>query len=419
MFCSNCGENLSEGVAFCAKCGAKVGGGTVPAQEAPKPSAKDNVEGGIPLSASPAVLHKKLVSSLCEAPSLPLDLFDKVEVIREEHYCVPAYCFHCNGTESFNYEVSNERSQVVVRNTGEKSWEETRKHKEWTPSNGTASVMQTIFASGNRKMAPQIEKLYTYFDSKKLVSAEELAFPGDIVTLNSDLLQSTAFNEFAVPRIEKELKRKAEEVISKQITTGLTMGGANIQKEAARVLLGLYRIVLKYGDKEYSVWMTGDGQRAYHEGLPEDTQRSIDIDNKKEAMEEELAAIADSPVAQNGLKPSVKRNVIPIVSSVVIVIVLINLLSYFFRIGTLGRPLQLLILIGGIGASILWVIIRSKKKKTEKEENEAKRAQIKARYQSEIDQIVARSKIVARQFMSQKKALRGIYEGVSGDASAF
>jgi len=418
MFCSKCGGNLQEGTVFCPSCGTKVSGGAGPAQEVPKPAAQDNVESGIPLSASPDVLHKKLVSLMCEAPNLPLDFFDKAEVIREERYCVPAYCFHCNGTESFNYEVANERSQVVVRNNGEKSWEETRKHKEWTPSSGNASVRQTVFSSGNRKMAPHIEKLYAYFDPKKLVGVGELAFPADVNTLNSDLPQTAAFNEFAAPRIEQELKKKAREIISKQNTTGLSMGGANIQKEIVRVFLGLYHIIFKYDGKEYSVWMTGDGQNAYHEGMPEDTQRKRILEEKVKNIPAEEKWYDSHKFLKTGLLTF--GMVMCIIFGVIFIAPFVAGIMYISRDPT--AIIAILLMPLSVTGAILIGIRRSKKKRKyyaeQKEWEEASRIP-RERCLKDIEDFKQELPNTIQRFKSQKKALRGIYESVSGNASAF
>ena len=47
---------------------------------------KENINSGFPLSTSPATLHRKLVSLGADTPNMPLDVFEKDEVVREEHY---------------------------------------------------------------------------------------------------------------------------------------------------------------------------------------------------------------------------------------------------------------------------------------------------------------------------------------------
>jgi uncharacterized Zn finger protein (UPF0148 family) len=377
--CNGCGAPLpipknSKGHVRCPSCKTEcVIEGLVKNAEI---AAKENIESGIHLFASPATLHRQLVSSLGGSPSIPLDVFNKAEVIREERYCVPAYCFHCNGTESFNYEVGNTRSQTYTVDRGDSVDIHEKTRMEWSPSSGTASVRQTIFASGNRKMASQIAKLYTNFDPKKLIDVEELDFPADVETLNSDLPQTAAFNEYAVPRIEKALKKKAEEAIAKQTTTGLTLGGANIQKEAVRVFLGLYRVVYKYGGKEYSMWATGNGEKTLCDEPPTDSQRQQVLAEKQQA-----------------------KDSIPLPKT--------RGLTIGFWLGIIAAPFTVISII----LTIICGVKRSKKRKG----HAAKQAEI----QKEIDAFQYEVVDAVQRFKSQKKALRGIYADVTGDASAF
>jgi len=408
--CNGCGAPLpipknSKGHVKCPSCKTEcVIEGLIKNAEI---AAKENIESGIPLTASPATLHRELVSCLTEAPSIPLDVFEKGEVVREERYCVPAYCFHCNGTESFTYDVANERSQVVVRGDGERSWEETRRKIEWdNGKSSTAAVRQTIFVSGNKKLASQIKELYLKFDPKKLVDIEELEFPFDVETLNSDLPQTAAFNEYAVPYIEKMLKKKAEDSLAKQKTRDLQMGGANIQKDTTRVFLGLYRVVFMYGGKEYSVWVTGDGQKTFHEGMPMDMQLYMQhqkaqkaLEEKKQSMEQEVTSI---PVSKGvglffGMCASMTGGII------------------------LASALHPICLILGLAGSIVPLVLLFKKEKLYKAQVEAQVAEVRVKYQKEIDDIEAQlpDVNVVQRFKEQKKALRGIYEEVTGDASAF
>jgi hypothetical protein len=75
-------------------------------------AAKENINSGVHLFATPATLHCQLVSIL--TPHHLLLDFEKIEVVREERYCVPAYCFYCNGTASFTYEKGVERTETYT-----------------------------------------------------------------------------------------------------------------------------------------------------------------------------------------------------------------------------------------------------------------------------------------------------------------
>jgi hypothetical protein len=213
-----------------------------------------------------------------------------------------------------------------------------------------------------------------------------LSFPFDVETCKPDIPQTASFSEFAVPVIEKELKAKAEEAISKQTAQGLTLGGATIQKETIRVFLGMYQVVYKYDDKEFSVWINGDGSRWYwNTGVPEDSTHKAAIDSKKQELETELSSI---PMPSTGL------------------------LTFGFWAGIIG-----VLFTDGLSliVTILCGIVRSNKRKGPL----AQRAEVQSRYDKEIGELESRASDIVNQFKSDKIALRGIYSDVSGDVTAF
>ncbi|MCL2256938.1 MAG: hypothetical protein FWC14_01855 [Candidatus Bathyarchaeota archaeon] len=352
-------------------------------------AAKENINSGLPLSASSATLHKKLVTALSETPSLPLDIFEKGKIVREERYCVPAYCFYCNGSTSFTYEVGNERTQTHYQNRDN----DHATHIEWTPGNSTAYVSSTFFASGNKKTALQIKELYTHLDPNKLVDIEDLEFPADVVTYNYDMLQPVAFTEYVIPLVDQMLEKKAKESIAKLNYRNFATGGNNIQKDVTRVFLGLYHIVLKYNDQEYAIWVTGDGEKIINEGMPQDMQLVKDIDAKKQAMEQAVTSI---PV------PKTTSDTLGLWGSLICGIIL---LFVFW-------PLALVCF---AGTFIFW-LIKSKKLAPYK----AECTNIRTKFQSEINDLENREKNVIQQFNAQKKGMHGIYEKeVTGDENAF
>ena len=366
-------------------------------------SSGKNVESGIPLTASPAILHRKLVSYLMESPNMPLDVFEKGEVVREEHYCVPAYQFSYNATASFICQVGNtERVQEQSYEKGFLSDEvshviTTKDVTKWTPMSSSVSLSGVLFTPGEKKLAPQIQKLYMQLDpnhlSSQLIGSEELDFPPDAETYGYNLNQVAAFNEYVMPLVNKKLQQDANNSLAGKKIKDFSMGGSNIQKDIIRVFFGLYRIVFKYDDKEYSVWVTGDGENAFHEGMPEDTQRKKTLEDKQFSMREELSCIPE---------PKTGVLTLGIVASVIAGIILaIQVHPIFLAVGLAGI--------------IIFSILRSKARNP----YELQWAETEGRWQKEINDFDAQLKNVLQQFKSQKKALHGVYEGVSGDASAF
>jgi len=360
--------------------------------------AKENINSGFPLFASPAVLHRKLLSCLAEAPNFPADVFEQVEVIKEEHYCVPAYCFYCNGTASFTYQAGNVRQQTVVRDDGKSSWEETRSRMEWSQMSGSASVSHTLFAPGEKKFSPLIKQLYMKRDpsqlSGQLVDIEELEFQPDVLTLGYNLPQPAAFNEHVKPLVDVLLEQQAKNTLAGMEVRNMSMGGSNIQKDVVRVFLGLYRVVFTYGGTEYSVWMTGDGEDAFSERLPEDTQQKTAVDAKNQAMEQEVSSVS---------VPTTTMYTLGLWACLIGGVVLA------FAIGNVIPAIV------GIIAAIVFKVLKGKIMNP----YNARCADIRAKFQKEISDLEARSKNALQQFKSQKKAFRGIYADVSGDSSAF
>lgn len=397
--CNGCGAPLpipknSKGHVKCPSCKTEcVIEGLVKNAEI---AAKENIKAGFPLFASPATLHRKLVSVLSDSPCMPLDVFEKGEVVREERHCVPAFQFECNGTMPFNYEVGNERSQTYTVDRGDRVEVREKTRIEWSPSSSSASVSQILFASGNKKHALRIKNLYTFLDHNQLIDIEQWDFPYNMETHNYDLPESAAFTEHVKPIVEDMLRKTANDMLARLNTRNETSGGSSIQKEVSRVFLGLYHVVFKYDDKEYSVWITGDGESACWESIPEDAQRRKFLEDTNRSMEQEVSAI---PVPKTTL-----LKVIGIAGSIIVGIAL----GFVVLQNLLG------IAIGGVVYIVCLVLrlIQSKAYDTQV-------AGVRAKYQREIDAFIAQAASVVQQFRMQKKALRGIYEEVAGDANAF
>ena len=461
MFCSSCGGKLQEGAAFCPGCGTKSGGGA-PAKAASTPvapqaqtvtvrdfrcngcgsplkiptnsnapvkcpsckteclidraiknaeiAAKENIESGIPLSATPNKLHSKVVTALSLASDIPLDVFEKIVVIREDHYCVPAYFFICNATESFIYDVANIRQHKTAIDSGDKTRVEKEEYEEWENArSSTAAVRKTILISGNRDLKKQIQILYEDLDIKELVDIEELIYPADVYTAKSDMPQTVAYNEIAVPLVETELRKKVEKSLEKQKFRGLQMAGATIKKETVRIFLGMYRVVLKYEDKEYTLWISGNGSRWFcDKGMPVDITRKKAVERKKESMEAELSAV---PVPKTtGL--AVGRGLFAIMLFVCVVVGAIITAVTGSEVGVIvGLMCTVLCCVG----ALICHVIRDKRIK----QYSGQLFSIRSKYQKEIKDMELEADNVVQEFKSQKQALRGIYEGVSGVANAF
>jgi len=358
-------------------------------------AAKDNINSGIPLTATPAMLHKIIVNALSSSGDAPIDVFQNVEVVREERYCVPAYLFYCNGTAPFNYEAAKWTTHKTAIDLGDRTRVEKEQIKDYHPMSSSSSDTATLFTSANREFTALLNYMYFQLDSNKLVDYEYLAFPADVVTSDSNLPEQASFNEHVKPFMEKKLEQKAHESLSGTDYRSLKMGGSNVTKESVqRVFLGVYRIVYTYNGEEYFLWVSGDGTKVKLDAVPVDMNRKNILAGKTQAMESEVASV---PV------PKTTNFTIGLVGSIVLGVIIMAAAN--FVVG----------LLIGLAGVITFSVLRSKGMRPYHD----KCNEIRGRHQVGIDAFngeVARS---VQHFKSQQQALRGIYQGVSGDPSAF
>ncbi|MCL2436130.1 MAG: zinc ribbon domain-containing protein [Lentimicrobiaceae bacterium] len=398
--CGSCGETLdipknSRGVVKCPYCkNESVLDGIIKNAEI---AAKENIIGGVPLMATPTRLHRQLVAFLSESPTVPLDIFEKVEVIREERYCVPSYQFNCSGTMNYSYQAGH----PVEKQKREKRWGEwyivTYTEIEWHRANDTAELDAEIFVSGNKTVALQVETLYTCFDPGQCEDIEYLTFPCDVATFDFDLPENKAFSDHVKPYMEDQLERRVRENIEDiDYYKDVNITGSKVRKEdLKRVFLGLYRIVFMYCGKEYSMWATGDGQEVLCDDLPIDQQREQSYYEKQNA-----ASVSDKKTSLGW----------PIFWLVICGFCAFLGWGYVFEEG--DASVLLLALPLTVGFIYSWVTI-SRRIKAEKFN------EILAKDREDFESFDAQRSSVVQQFKAQKRALRGIYENVSGDAYAF
>lgn len=368
--CNNCGAPLSipknsKGKVVCPSCKTEcIIEGLVKNSEI---QAKENINSGIPLVADSLILHSHVVNILTNSPCMPLDVLEKATVLREEHLCVPAYLYYCNASASFTYEAGNQREHKTAIDLGDRTRVEKETYTEWTQMSSMASTSDTLIASGNREYSSQIQKLYMNYDSNRLIDVEELDFPFDVETCSYNLPQSAAFNEYVKPHMEKILAAKAEESLNGKNYKNLVMGGSNIQKdEIIRIFLGLYHIVYEYNGKQYSVFVTGDGENYICDDAPIDSQRQQILNDKESA-----------------------KSSMPKKTGLFLALMIICTIAALFTYG--------ITLIG----TILFGVFYFKRKK---EYNNAQ-----ANCQKEIDDFVAQSDSVKNQFLSSGNRLNGVY----------
>jgi len=254
-----------------------------------------------------------------------------------------------------------------------------------------------------------------HLDPKKLIDIEDLVFPPDVDICNYDLPPTAAFNGYAAPYIESLLKQKAESNLAKQKKRNLQMGGANIQKDITRVFLGLYRVVFMYDNKEYSMWVTGDGANTFHNGMPEFKEKMLlnaTIANRNKELEEKKRIYEKMPANKDEFN----------IGCVLTIFIITAVVFVVFDLGITGIIIEIICMLICV-FTIIGVIADRKTSK----ENRAKFLQEELEpLKTELAQLMAlsttedlQSSKTVQQFREQKKALRGIYENVSDDKKAF
>jgi len=286
--CNNCGAPLSipknsKGKVICPSCKTEcIIEGLAKNAEIQD---KENINSGIPLVASGTTLNQCVVDVLTASEYMPLDVLEKANVLKEEHICIPAYLYYCNAMASFTYEAGNRREHKTAIDLGDRTRVEKEEYTEWTQMSSTASTTETIIASGNREFGALVQKLYMHLDPNSLIDVEELDYPFDVQTCSYNLPQSAAFNEYVKPYMDSVLEDKAMESLQGKTYRNISMGGSNIQKdEIIRIFLGVYHIVYEYNGKQYSIYVTGDGQSYIFDDVPIDTQREQILNEKNAAM---------------------------------------------------------------------------------------------------------------------------------------
>ncbi len=292
--CKSCGAALQIGanptssVVVCNACGTQNRIENIVKNDEIRK--KQDINSGVPLTADPAHLHQILVQALASSTNMPLDVFDEVEVLSESHVCVPGYCFEVTGNMGYTVDVGNERTREHTSVSSDRITVTEKKEIEYTTTNGQAFDSKPLFVSGSKEMSNVVTALYHNHDTGALVDVEDLSFPEDVYTCNPDMPQTTAFNQYVRPTMEKLLQQKALQSLQNSIYRNFTPGGCMVSRdETHRVFLGIYQITYRYKGKEYYMYVTGDGRAFYYEDLPNDTSRVT----KAKALQDELNAVKD------------------------------------------------------------------------------------------------------------------------------
>ncbi|MBO4934414.1 MAG: hypothetical protein J5441_04500 [Clostridia bacterium] len=330
--CKNCGAPLdipknAKGVVVCQNCNTE----NVIANLVKNMAIleKENISCGISLDSKSGYelqicMKKALTSDSC----VPLDILEKTVVKKEEHIMIPAYYFHCNASAPFSYEAGTQKERY---NSSKGQME---KYTEWQQAFGQASASADLVAPGNKEYEDVFHKLYSDLSPKDFVDIESLEYPADAVILSYDYPQNAAFDKYIKPEMEDRLHKNAEKSMHGE-WRGISMTGGIFDKsDMTRVIIGLYRLVCEYNEKEFTVFVSSDKNRFVCDSLPQDKDRV-------RKLSELYQGIRDA-------KKQRLKKLLPFAIPIVVSVIL----------GVVINPAILLI---GIVASIIAMIIYNKK----------------------------------------------------------
>ena len=248
------------------------------------------------------------------------------------------------------------------------------------------STTRDFLLSGNEKYAEIIKQMYLEVKKNDIKKAEELNFPNDCEESACDLTEGTVFagplKELA-EKIIDETGRKAVSENDKQIFSKIE--DITIQKgEVKKVALAIYEIVYDYKGAEFKIYLSNNGDNYAYNEFPSDP----DITARIAEMEKEINELDESPKKKNLIRAFF----------ILFIAGLILLLVFFIGI---------LLLIGAVVVAILYIPVY-------KELNAKHKALEALKEEFNLGFIKARNK-----FNTDKVAMKGVLNHVSGDPNAF
>ena len=251
---------------------------------------KENIVGSMEMRTGPSDLHWHLVALLKNAEYIPLDVFEKTQILSVEKFCVAGYLFDCSITANYTYDVGNEREREHTSVTGNTVTVSTRTHTEWTSQNSSHACSETVFCSGNKEFSDAVLDVWRDGDPSNLADIEDAsAVSTDTITYGYNNPVSAAFDDKAKNYIEKSVKSAIRQQIRNQYWRNLNVSSPRVDKTNKRVYLNLSKVAYFYDNRTYIMWVAGDGHR--HSGrYPVDTDRQLKYDFMRAAAEKELPA---------------------------------------------------------------------------------------------------------------------------------
>lgn len=384
--CSNCGAPLDlkmqkGGIIECDHCGTMFKPDNMVRNN--EILEKENINSGVMLKSPRSQLHKRVFDLIAGVEASPLDVFENLTIVKEEHVFIPMYLFMVSGSGTFNYEIGQRRQRQVR----EGDYMVTQNYTEWTPVTQAVSCNKTYFVCGNNDYKKIVDRFPVLMNSGDLIDIEELEMPADAETASFNYPKAAAFENDVKPQANAVLKNMAEGLLN-----GRNWRNGNItsnihQDDLQRVYLALYRLTLKYGDETVTVWIDYKGRYAVADKPIVDPEREALISGQRKAI--------------GDVKPKGKGGWIALAVVCAVLMPVCLLL-------TGAEKLLALIPLAGLIFAIFKMASGAKGYK----------AKLKAE-QSKLQALLVPFERAKEDFAKKKVAFKGIYSSLSGDESAF
>ena len=403
--CASCGaqlnlNNVRNGQVACEYCGSinLIERITQNAQILDK----QNINSGFELIATKAVLHRRILNILAQEPFAPLDVFENVKIIKEERICLPVFMYSVSATANFMFEQGIEKKRQEPYSTKKGIKYRTVTYTDWMPQTSAVSVTGVYFSPGSKAYSKLFADFSRHLDVSGLIDVEELQFPSDVIMLEFNYPMAASYAEYVDPLVESAMKQRAESALAGRKWRNGQMQGTSARKdEVQRVYYPFYHIIYEYNEQSYDVYVSHDGNHVHYDRTVIDPNRQA----KAQQFQDAIARIKTKGIG---------RWIGLIAGGLALSMIIISLFAVLaesidnLAIDAIGFVSGMLLFSAAIVFPLIQII---KLKKNSNQLKAAERAKL-GRYMKEYTD---RRDV----FLDKKVALHGIYESVSGDASAF
>lgn len=346
---------------------------------------EDLTTGGLNHELSDAGIHKKLIEILSSSPFPPYDVFENTNVKKVNRLIIPVHWFlACTGMATFTYERGFKKEFNEIGFYDDDGEKHTYTRTDWTPMSAVVNDIRDYLVSANKQYNDVFRQLYGDVRNPEIGDAESLHFSDEAIDTKFDWSEAEVTGNTLKEMITETVEAKANESVKNISSRNENLDSVNIQKTESRVIsIGIYEVILEYNGKEYTIYISHNGDAFTAEEIP---------------FAEDLQAIVDEKTKEKDTVESSPKRTILLLA--IIILISLGIMTIFAFVGLL------FLLVAGI-LIIFYVPI-------EKECRARKKALEDA--QNEINGKFAKIK---EDFLNNKVALKGALSHVSGDPEAF